>query len=175
MTIQALGWRGDPRRAKPALEDMSDRFRRARADPADRVRLRGEVELADVHFSYRDLRHQAIAGISLRIAPGETVALVGPLNHLTPTFTSSPALPEMDIVSLLFVGRTAEQASQSQTGAVASSSPRVTVWMPPIKSASVGLSIRFSKNTMPGQKKKALSELEARMKEVMMELGLEIE
>jgi hypothetical protein len=50
-----------------------------------------------------------------------TIALVGPLNHLTPTFTSSPALPEMDIVSLLFVGRTAEQASQSQTGAVASS------------------------------------------------------
>ena len=50
-----------------------------------------------------------------------TVALVGPLNHLTPTFTSSPALPEMDIVSLLFVGRTAEQATQSQTGAVASS------------------------------------------------------
>jgi ATP-binding cassette subfamily B protein len=40
-------------------------------------RLRGEVELADVHFSYRGLGQQAIAGISLRIAAGETVALVG--------------------------------------------------------------------------------------------------
>jgi translocation and assembly module TamB len=50
-----------------------------------------------------------------------TVGLVGPLNHLTPTFTSSPALPEMDIISLLFVGRRAEEATQTQTGAVASS------------------------------------------------------
>ena len=50
-----------------------------------------------------------------------TVTLVGTLDRLTPTFTSSPALPEMDIVSLLFVGRRAEEATQSQTGAVASS------------------------------------------------------
>jgi TamB, inner membrane protein subunit of TAM complex len=50
-----------------------------------------------------------------------TVALVGPLDHMTPTFSSSPALPEMDIVSLLFVGTTAQQASGSQTGAMASS------------------------------------------------------
>ncbi len=45
--------------------------------PLTAGRLRGEVELADVHFSYRDLGQEAIAGITLRIAPGETVALVG--------------------------------------------------------------------------------------------------
>jgi len=40
-------------------------------------RLRGEVELRDVHFSYRDFPQEAICGISLTIRPGETVALVG--------------------------------------------------------------------------------------------------
>ena len=40
-------------------------------------RLRGEIELRDVHFSYRTRRQEAVAGVSLAIAPGETVALVG--------------------------------------------------------------------------------------------------
>ena len=48
----------------------------AAARPVTAGRLRGAVELADVHFSYRG-GQEAIAGISLRIAPGETVALVG--------------------------------------------------------------------------------------------------
>jgi hypothetical protein len=50
-----------------------------------------------------------------------TVGLVGTLDRMTPTFTSAPALPEMDIISLLFVGRRESEATASQTGAAASS------------------------------------------------------
>jgi ATP-binding cassette subfamily B protein len=41
------------------------------------ARLRGEVELRDVTFSYPGSASPALAGVSLRVAPGETVALVG--------------------------------------------------------------------------------------------------
>ena len=50
-----------------------------------------------------------------------TVSLVGTLDRMTPTFTSVPALPEMDIISLLVVGRRGSEATASQTGAAASS------------------------------------------------------
>jgi ATP-binding cassette, subfamily B, bacterial len=40
-------------------------------------RLRGEIEFVDVHFSYPGTAQPAVAGINLRIAPGETVAFVG--------------------------------------------------------------------------------------------------
>jgi ATP-binding cassette, subfamily B, bacterial len=40
-------------------------------------RLRGAIELRDVHFGYTGQRSEAIAGVDLSIAPGETVALVG--------------------------------------------------------------------------------------------------
>ncbi|HET9898429.1 MAG TPA: ABC transporter ATP-binding protein [Streptosporangiaceae bacterium] len=45
--------------------------------PVKAGQLRGEVELADVHFKYKRVRTEAIGGISLRIEPGETVAFVG--------------------------------------------------------------------------------------------------
>ena len=40
-------------------------------------RLRGEVELRDVGFRYAGADGPALDGVSLRVAPGETVALVG--------------------------------------------------------------------------------------------------
>jgi ATP-binding cassette, subfamily B, bacterial len=45
--------------------------------PVRAGRLSGEIELAGVHFSYKNAKQEAVAGISLKITPGETVALVG--------------------------------------------------------------------------------------------------
>jgi len=42
-----------------------------------RSRLRGRIELRDVHFSYAGQRQEALTGINLTVAAGETVALVG--------------------------------------------------------------------------------------------------
>ncbi|MGH3399461.1 MAG: ABC transporter ATP-binding protein, partial [Streptosporangiaceae bacterium] len=47
------------------------------ARPVRPGRLRGGIELRDVHFGYTGTRSEAIGGVSLSIAPGETVALVG--------------------------------------------------------------------------------------------------
>ncbi|MCU1606197.1 MAG: transporter [Modestobacter sp.] len=47
------------------------------ASPAPVGRLRGEVRLADVTFSYRGAPTPALRDVSLTVAPGETVALVG--------------------------------------------------------------------------------------------------
>jgi ATP-binding cassette subfamily B protein len=49
----------------------------AAAHPAPVGRLRGEVRLADVTFSYRGAPTPALRDVSLAVAPGETVALVG--------------------------------------------------------------------------------------------------
>lgn len=46
------------------------------ADAAAPTRIRGEIELRDVHFSY-DGKTPVLKGLSLRVAPGETLALVG--------------------------------------------------------------------------------------------------
>jgi ATP-binding cassette subfamily B protein len=45
--------------------------------PVRARRLRGAIELADVRFRYRNVSAEAIAGISLKVAPGETIAFVG--------------------------------------------------------------------------------------------------
>ncbi|WP_433682994.1 ABC transporter ATP-binding protein [Nocardia sp. CA-119907] len=52
------------------------------ADPPDAVAidhgLRGEVVLDDIHFHYPGTEKPALDGVSLRIPPGSTLALVGP-------------------------------------------------------------------------------------------------
>jgi len=45
--------------------------------PVTPGRLRGQIELRDVRFRYSGQSHDAVAGVSLSVAPGETVALVG--------------------------------------------------------------------------------------------------
>jgi hypothetical protein len=48
------------------------------------------------------------------------VAVTGTLERLTPTFSSTPPLPEMDIIALLSVGRRVDEVGQVQAGAAAS-------------------------------------------------------
>jgi ATP-binding cassette subfamily B protein len=47
------------------------------AHPLPSPRRRARIELRDVHFSYAGASQEALAGVSLTVAPGETVALVG--------------------------------------------------------------------------------------------------
>jgi ATP-binding cassette subfamily B protein len=46
-------------------------------NPVEPGRLRGQIDLRDVRFGYQGQRSEAIKGVTLSIAPGETVALVG--------------------------------------------------------------------------------------------------
>ncbi len=46
-------------------------------DPTPIRALRGEVELRDVHFAYTGATTEALRGVTMTVAPGETVALVG--------------------------------------------------------------------------------------------------
>ena len=39
--------------------------------------IRGEIEFNDVHFSYDEV-HQVLKGISFKVSPGQTIAVVGP-------------------------------------------------------------------------------------------------
>ena len=47
------------------------------ANPIPVTKLHGRIELRDVRFGYETANRDAIDGVSLTIAPGETVALVG--------------------------------------------------------------------------------------------------
>ena len=50
-----------------------------------------------------------------------TVGLVGTLDRMTPSFTSNPPLPQWDIISLVSMGKRADEAGSAQAGTVASS------------------------------------------------------
>ncbi|WP_407649654.1 ABC transporter ATP-binding protein [Goodfellowiella coeruleoviolacea] len=70
--------------ARVGLRRIGDLLRTPTSVPpaADPVpvpgRLRGAVELREVSFRYADTTEPALSGVSLRVNPGETVALVGP-------------------------------------------------------------------------------------------------
>jgi ATP-binding cassette subfamily B protein len=63
------------RRIKDLLRTPTSTPEAARPRPAGRAR--GLIEFRDVHFSYAGQPEEALAGVSLVVAPGETVALVG--------------------------------------------------------------------------------------------------
>jgi len=92
----------------------------------------GEIDLASVRYSLdhgtvafsRPDRIDPFIDVLARASVQNfeiTVGLAGTLDKVTPTFTSNPPLPEMDIISLLSTGQKADQATQWQSGNVASS------------------------------------------------------
>lgn len=80
--------------------------------------VRGQVSFSDPQAirPYLDiLARTSIQGFEI------TVGLVGTLDRMTPTFASNPPLPEWDIISLISMGRRADEAGSTQAGTVASS------------------------------------------------------
>jgi ATP-binding cassette subfamily B protein len=63
------------RRIRDLLHTPTSTPQAARPLPSPRGRAR--IELRDVHFGYAGTGREALAGVSLTVAPGETVALVG--------------------------------------------------------------------------------------------------
>ena len=51
-------------------------------------RARGEIEFQDVTYAYHDAQRPAVRDVSLRVQPGETVALVGPSGGGKTTFAN---------------------------------------------------------------------------------------
>jgi subfamily B ATP-binding cassette protein MsbA len=58
------------------------------ASPKPMPEARGEITFDDVHFGYPDSNDKVFRDISLRIAPGEVVALVGPSGSGKSTFAN---------------------------------------------------------------------------------------
>jgi subfamily B ATP-binding cassette protein MsbA len=92
---------------------------------AEISRARGEIRFENVSFTYGDPQRPVLEGIDLAIAPGETVALVGPsgagkttLAHLVPCFYRPSAgrvkLDGRDLASLKLAGVRANIAFVSQ-------------------------------------------------------------
>ncbi len=67
------------RMALTALEAtmQADRERREESRFLHRPRLQGEIVLRDVHFTYPGREEPCLRGVSLRIAPGEKVVVIG--------------------------------------------------------------------------------------------------
>jgi ATP-binding cassette, subfamily B, bacterial len=63
------------RRIRELLQTHTSTPQAAQPRPAPRGRAR--IELRDVHFRYAGASQEALAGVTLAVAPGETVALVG--------------------------------------------------------------------------------------------------
>jgi ATP-binding cassette subfamily B protein len=55
--------------ARPTLQDVG-----TLAPP----KIKGQIELRDVTFSYSGVKHRVLRDVNMKIQPGETVALVGP-------------------------------------------------------------------------------------------------
>jgi len=83
------------------------------ADPPQRIEgpeIAGAIEFRDLTFTYNDATEPALRGINLRIAPGDTVALVGPVGAGKSTLMNLvPRLLDADSDQVLIDGRPIRQ------------------------------------------------------------------
>jgi translocation and assembly module TamB len=100
---------------------------------ADNPVVTGRIDLASGELFYMSNRYELQRGIISFNDPNETrpvlnvqvtttveqynltLTLTGPLDRLTTSYVSSPALPTADIISLLFRGQTTEEAAAAGT------------------------------------------------------------